>query len=521
MLIHNRMRGFFSPWPKAVIRHDAAGISLKLSLAKDIYGSLARSSIWIIAGRWGSRSIGLLSTVILARLLTPEDFGLVAIASIMVGFAELIVMQGQRLSVVQKADPDTDFINSAWTITVLTGVLFGLTVLLMAPVIANYFGDPRAELVVRVMSLRIFMMGFENIGMVLYIKNLDFRRDFFQIIFEKIFPFIITLSLALYLRNYWALVGGLLVGHMGAIAATYVMHPYRPRICFKKTSEVWSFSGWVLIESLGSYFTMQLDRLFIPSVGSTSSMGHYHVGANLARMPTFEAFVPLNRAFLPAYGRLRDAPGEMINNFVNVLSVAAIICIPISIGFAIVADEAVRFIYGAKWVEMIPVVSWISLNAGVLALLSTFYPVLQASNHPRLAASITFFHAILLLAGLGLLRSRFNTIGGIAMIRMLVSLMIIPFAIFVLRRVIRVSLAQLSAAVWRPLLAVGVISAMLLYAMPDFHGLAIGLKLLIRIASGGAVFALTLVLSWLLAGRPPGAEQALNRFVTSRLSERK
>lgn len=490
-------------------------------LAKDAYGSLARSSFWIIAGRWGSRGIGLFSTIILARLLTPEDFGLVAIAAIIVGFCELIVMRGQRLSVVQKSNPDADFINSAWTITVMTGLFFGTAAMLLAPVIAQYFGDPRAELVVRIMSLRIYLMGFENIGMMLYVKSLDFRRDFYLNIFEKSFPFLVTLSLALYFRNYWALVAGLLIGHAGSIAMTYVMHPYRPRICFRKASEVWSFSGWMLIESLGSYFTLQLDRLFIPNIGLTSALGHYHVGADLARMPTFEAFVPLNRAFLPSYARLRDAPGEMIKNFVNVLSVAAIICIPVSTGFSIVADDAVRFIYGAKWIEMIPVVSWISLNAGVLALLSTFYPALQAIGSARLAASITFLHAFLLLAGLGLLHSRFNNIGGIAMIRTLVSLAVIPFAIYVMRRVIQVTLAQMLGAVWRPLLAAAAMVGVLLYAMPDMHMLPVGMKLLIRIMSGGAVFVLTLGLSWWLAGRPPGAEQALSRFVMDRMKVKK
>lgn len=487
------------------------------AVAKDLHSGLARSSAWIIAGRWGSRAIGLLSTVILARLLTPEDFGLVAIATLIVGFAELIAVRGQRLAIVQKKDPDPDFINSAWTITLLSGFVFGLIVVALGPAFAYYFGDPRVELVIYVMSIRIFMMGADNIGMMLFIKELDFKRDFYLNIYEKIFPFIITLSLAFYYRNYWALIAGLLIGHAGAVASTYIMHPYRPRICFKKTSEIWSFSGWVLVESLGSYFTLMLDRFFIPSVGSTSAMGHYHVGADLARMPTFEAFVPLNRAFFPAYAQLRDAPREMINSFINILSVAAIICIPVSVGFSLVADEAVRFIYGEKWIEMIPVVRWISVNAGVLAMLSTFYPVLQVSGRGRLAASITFLHALLLLAGLSLFHAMFNSVAGIAMIRTLISFAVIPFAIFALRQVIRVSLGQMLGAVWRPLLAAGAMGYVLIYLLPDIAGMAAGLELLLRTMAGAAIFGLTLVVSWLLAGRPAGAEQALSRYIIGRL----
>lgn len=490
-------------------------------MAKDLYGTVAISSVWIVAGRWGSRGLGLVSTVILARLLAPEDFGLVAMATLIIGFAELLTHGGQHLAVVQKTDPDDDFINSAWTVTLLAGFFFGLIIVGLAPTMAQYFADPRVEMVMYVMSLRIFTLGFDNIGMVLFIKDFDFKKDFIINICEKVFPFSITLILALYYRNYWALVIGGLAGRAGIILITYYLHPYRPRLCFRKIPEVWSFSGWVLIESAGDYFTMMLDRFFIPSVGATSAMGYYHVGAELARMPVFELFMPLNRAFFPAYARLQHSPGEMMNNFVNILSVAAVICIPVCVGFAIVADDAVRFIYGEKWAPMIPVVSWISVNAGVLAIMSTFYPVLQASRNPRLAAMITFFHAMLLLAGLSLFHNAFNSITGIAMIRTLISFAVIPFAIFCLRRVIRVGFSQMFGAVWRPLLATGAMAAALLLLSPEIQGLAAGVSLALRIAAGTLTFTLVLGVSWLLAGRPAGSEQALSRMIVGRLGAKR
>lgn len=487
------------------------------AIAGDFYGRMARSSIWVVGGRWISRSIGVFSTIILARLLSPEDFGLAAIATILVGFAEIITQRGPRLAVVQKDSPDTDFINSAWTIMVLSGIIFGVISVALAPYFARYFNDPRAELVIYVMSLRIFMLGFDNIGLMLYIKEFNFKNDFLVNIYEKIFPFFITLGLAIYLRNYWALIIGTVIGHLGVIFTSYLMHVHRPQLCFKKIREVWSYSGWVLIESLGSFFTLRIDRFFIPGLGANSAMGHYHVGADLARLPTFELFLPLNRAFLPAYARLQHSPRELINTFINILSVAAIICLPVSAGFAIVADEAVRFIYGEKWAPMIDVVSWISVNAGVLAMLSTFYPVLQASASSRLSALITFAHAVLLFAGLFLMQAAFKDIADIAMIRTLISFAIIPFAVFCLRRVIPVTIMDMIKAVWRPLLATGAMSYVLIYFVTGFTELHIGLSLLLRIVAGAAVFTAVLGLGWLLSGRPAGAERALSRLVMQRL----
>lgn len=487
--------------------------------AKDLHGRVMRGSAWIIAGRWAVRLIGIISTVILARLLVPEDFGLVAIALLVVGLAENIGKQGQRLAIIVKKDPDRDFINSAWTASILVGFALGLVVLASGSALASYFDEPRAQLVVYVMSIRVFLMGFENIGITFFVKNFDFATDFRLNIYEKVIPVSITITLAVIFRDYWAIVFGSVAGHISVIFITYIIHPYRPRICFKKIREVWAFSGWVLVETLGSFINMRADRFFIPGIGDTRDMGTYHVGAELARMPTFELFMPLRRVLFPAYAQLAHAPREMSNTFINVLSVAALICLPVSLGFAMVADEAVRIIYGQKWTAAAPIVAWLSVNAGATAIMSTVFPVIQAMNKPRIAASVTISQAVLLVGTLFLLTGQFTETAHIAAARTATSFAVIPLAIFCVRRVLFVPLSGMFLAVWRPLVASAAMCAMLYYILPADLDLPLGLTLAVRIGGGGATFAAVLCATWALSGYPPGAERALARLVGRKLGK--
>lgn len=115
----------------------------------------------------------------------------------------------------------------------------------------------------------------------------------------------ITIALAIYLRNYWALAVGSIAGFALLIIASYILHEYRPRICFTKIREVWGFSGWIILEKLAVFFSLRIDYLFIPRIADTAEIGHYHVGAELARMPTIELFQFLTVQFFlptPSYG---------------------------------------------------------------------------------------------------------------------------------------------------------------------------------------------------------------------------
>ncbi len=483
----------------------------------NIRQAIMQGGLWIFFARWSVRGIGIVSTIILARLLAPEDFGLVAICLLLISLAETIGREAQNLAVIRKQNLDREFMDSAWTASILVSFVLGVGVFVSAPLVASYFNEPKALLLVQVMSLRVFMMGFENIGMALYQKDFNFSMSYNYILLEKLIPVVITISLALYLRNYWALVIGTVAGYAGMIFASYLLHEYRPRISFKKISEVWAFSGWVILEKLAAFGTMRVDYFFIPRFGNTTDIGHYHVGTELARMPTVELFSVLDRALFPAYARLLDQPAALARAFINILSAAVTVCLPVSIGFALVAGDAVSLIYGGQWIPMIPVVVLVSLASGVVALISTATLALQAIGRSKLSAGIICLQLVLLAGTLFGFRGQFDSTADIAWVRLLTTMAVLPVALICVQVVISVSFVETVKAFWRPVLAVSAMTYVLLYFLPPDMELPAAVRLGLRCVAGGSVYAGVLLLLWLAVRKPPGLEHYLVTAVQNRL----
>ncbi len=486
----------------------------------NIRQAVTEGGLWIIFSRWSVRGIGILSTIILARLLTPEDFGLVAICMLIIGLAEMLGREAQNLAVIRKQDLDREFMDSAWTISIIVNLVLGAAVFASAPLVARFFNEPRVLLLVQIMSIRVLMIGFENIGMALYQKDFNFIKSFNFNIFEKLVPAVLTIALAVYFRNYWALVIGAVIGHVGAIALSYYLHEYRPQICFKKIYEVWAFSGWVVFEKLANFGTMRVDYLFVPAFGGTKEIGHYHVGTDLARLPTVELFTVLDRALFPVYARLIGQPAAMADAFIKVLGAAAIICLPISIGFALVAGDAVQMIYGAQWISMIPIVSLVSVASGILALNATVTLAIQAIGKSNLSFALIFLQLALMVGALFAFSSQFENTTDIAGVRLLTVLAIFPVTLLCGQVVLSLHFLDILNAFWRPMLAVGAMAAMLLYILPPDMDMAMSLRLGIRCVAGALVYGGALLLLWMAVGKPQGLERDVVSAVQNRIRAR-
>src|ERR1051326_3694523 len=130
---------------------------------------MLRGSAWMIAWRWCVRGIGLVSTVVLARLLTPADFGLVAMAMLVVGLVEVLGEAGLNLAIIRHPDPTREHLDTAWTLAIGAGTAVALVLFIVAPLGAAYFHEPRAIPLIRFLALRAFVDGFENIGVALFL----------------------------------------------------------------------------------------------------------------------------------------------------------------------------------------------------------------------------------------------------------------------------------------------------------------------------------------------------------------
>ena len=183
-------------------------MSSKLNVNKEI----AKGSIWMLLMRFSIKGLGLISTVILARILMPEDFGLIAMAMTVIAFIDLFQTIGVDMALIQNKNAERDHYNTAWTIKVILGVVCGLVVAVFASISASFFNEPRLENVLYFLAIALFLYGFPNIGLVDFQKKMTFKYEFNYQVTTKLFSFLITVGAALIFRNYWALIIGQLSG---------------------------------------------------------------------------------------------------------------------------------------------------------------------------------------------------------------------------------------------------------------------------------------------------------------------
>ena len=265
----------------------------------DVTRSLVRSSAWMVALRWTLRGIGLVNTFILARLLTPEDFGLVAMATLIIGLVEVFGQTGQILALIRHPNPTREHFDTVWTVSIIIGAAITLVLWLLAPQAALFFHEPRAVGIIQILALRALIGGFENIGVVAFRKDLQFSKEYSYQVAQRVINFVFTIGIAFWLRSYWALAIGILGGRVITVVISYLIHPYRPRFCLTKTVEIWSFSVWMLLVHVAQFLQDKVDEFVVGNMTSPEIMGNYNVAADAATAPTIELVLPTTRGCSP------------------------------------------------------------------------------------------------------------------------------------------------------------------------------------------------------------------------------
>ncbi|GAH79605.1 unnamed protein product, partial [marine sediment metagenome] len=139
---------------------------------------VSRGALWVTVGTICSRGLGLISSIILARLLLPSDYGIMAIAMATIAIAESLTQTGFGSALIQKQKRPEEFLNTAWTFELVKYLSLFLILFILAPIFAHFFNEPAASAVLRVISFGLIFRGLKNIGVVYFRKKLDFKKQF-------------------------------------------------------------------------------------------------------------------------------------------------------------------------------------------------------------------------------------------------------------------------------------------------------------------------------------------------------
>lgn len=474
-----------------------------MSVMRDIFSGTA----WVVAARWIIRGIGVVSIVVLARLLSPADFGVVAMAVFVVGLVEVLGDAGLALQIIRHPDPGHTELNTVFTLELLIGLTLAAIMVLIAPAGAVFFHEPRLTWVIRVLALRPVLTGLQNPGIALFRKHMTFNKDFEFLVWNKVVSFFVVLGLALTLHNYWALVIGTLAASFIATVQSYRMHPFRPRLRLSGMREIWGFSFWILVQNLFAFLDVHMDRLIIGRVKSTVLMGYYTVAGDTAFAPVREVVMPVTRVLFPGVVRMAGDRAVLAASFNRVLSGVAVAALSISAGVALIAHDATTVFFGARWAGLGPLLSILAVSEGLSALSQPLYTTLNALGRPRAVAALNVVRQVLLLAT-AIPAAVYSGVEAVALARVAVG--VVTFALMMLlhARLLRIGPVRPWRSLARPALATLMMCGMVLLVQamsPNAPALRLGVSVL----TGAAVFPAALLLLWQVAGRPEGIEADL------------
>src|SRR3989344_4884814 len=245
---------------------------------------------WTGGFRIASRGIAFLRIFILARLLTPEQFGLFAIASLVITFLDVFTETGINIFLIQKTNDAHKFINAAWIISIIRGICMMLLIIISAPLITLFFHAPDILLLLLIASLVPFIKGFINPSVIFFQKDLYFHKEFSYRLTIFIIESFVTIVLALLTHHAISLIGGLVIGAISEVLLSFVLLHPKPSLIYEieKIKAIVHHGKWVTFYGICNFIAQEADTVIVGKLLGPGSLGIYQMGYKIATLPVSE-----------------------------------------------------------------------------------------------------------------------------------------------------------------------------------------------------------------------------------------
>ncbi len=369
--------------------HDSTSLTLK----QRFLGGVA----WTGASRVVTNTLSLGVTVILARLLNPEDYGLMAMALVFTGLAQQAREMGVGQALIQRKESTRENQQTAFTMAFGASASLYILLFLLAGPIAWFYENPDVVMVLRVVALTFPISAFVVVPKAMLRRTLMVRYESMIAVVAMLLDASTTILLAWAGYGVWALVAGKLVSVLSQAIGLAFAFPWSPRIRFRGGDgrSIFRFGGSRTLSGLLWYAYSNADFLIIGRFLGSTALGAYTMAWNLAKMPWDRLWMVINPLVLPLFSRASEHPGELGRIFIRMSRYSALLIMPAVAGLGIVADDIVPLVLGNKWVEVIGPLRWLcayGVARGVLVLLPS---VLVATG--KIRQEVTFNLLLILL----------------------------------------------------------------------------------------------------------------------------
>jgi PST family polysaccharide transporter len=481
----------------------------------------------LVVTRLVTRGIDFVSLAILARLLTPADFGLIAIAMTLVLICEAITDLPISQAVVRLPFLNNDHLDTAFTISVLRGCAIAAALCLLAWPFALLYRDMRLVGLVCALGLAPALRGVCNPRFANFARNLDFRREMLVEIGTKVTSLAVAATVAWTTRSYWALAAGTIAGPLAMNLLAYAIAPWRLRFTLVEWPVFARFLSWASAGQVLNAFSWQIDQLTLGRFVARQQLGFFTIASTLAFLPFQVVITQVARPVVAGLAKLQGDPPRLAAAYCLGTNTLITLCMPVMVGLSELADPIVQLALGPKWAQAADILRWLSLATIPAIFVAPAGALAMALNRTDLGfrLSAAEFAVRLPLTCLAAVQAG---VPGVILARATATLLTTLYAMRLVRTMIGLAISTQIVGAWRAIVAsivlAGTVDAAWRIAPPVTSPLLLGVCLAATAFWGGLLYVGTVLLLWRMADRPAGPEHravALVAALSNRLPLRR
>lgn len=413
-------------------------------MGEELNKKIVTATKWSSVTEIAAKLVAPVTTMLLARILTPDAFGVLVTVMMVISFAEIFTDAGfQKFLIQHEFESDEELYQSTnvafWTNLVFSLLIWGLIIIFSQP-IANLVGSPNESTEIAVAGCCIPLAAFSSIQMALYKRGFDFKTLFYVRIVGVLIPLFVTVPLALYFRNCWALILGVIAQNFSNALLLTLKSPWKPNrfYSFAKLKEMFSFSMWSMIESVTVWLTLNMDIFFIGRLLSPYYLGLYRTSINTVGQVNSVITSATTPVLYSSLSRLQEE-GELFKKlFFKFQKTVALLVFPLGAMIYIFRDYVTYLLLGSQWGEAAYFVGLWGVSSAIVIVFSNFCcDVYRAKGKPKL---IFYVHAVYNIVLVFMLY--FSVDKGFAFLcemRTLCRIVLIGLNLFVMKKVVGIT----------------------------------------------------------------------------------
>lgn len=407
-----------------------------------VYHRSIQGGKWFMLDVVGQKFINLVTFFILARILLPEDYGVMAIVLMVTGLLNQLtnLMFGEAM--LQRKGSAEDYLDTIWTFDVLRSAVMAIVVFFGGGLIAEFFNMTGNYVwLMRLGGLLVFLPAFSNTRQFYFFKNLDFKTVLYRDLLAQLALSIGTICFALFFSaSAWALFVGYLIQAFVGIALSYIFYPSWPRLSFqfRKLRDLAGYTKWIYAQNFLALLFSQIDKLTIGRLMSPQSLGIYAKSKDLSSMATTMTASMIRKVGLPAFSKIQDKLDKVQEGFIKSVDLAILFSLPITLLLLFEGGAVVSILLGSKWLAIVVPMKIFAFGNLFMAFIGIVNPVLGALGRPDINFKTSVFQAVLTIPFI-FLGMRYYGINGLAWGVVLAWFFVLLYIIYTTRPILKIS----------------------------------------------------------------------------------